>query len=265
MFPPNCRFPISHHTFSGFTLRPYHRPIIFPFHGIKHQTSSHIVTILKRICPRLAFGCFHITALVHARSCIINIILNQHFCFIRPVKIPGTANHLYTVVSQCGIKHVVPSVSLICMTSFKQVSVSFGSSNDKRSFIIGIEHSGSIIFQPCQINLSFSMSNILLSVVIYKKARIIKPLVKFVHFIRPFGFSTLKHHKTVIRDIDAYIISAVMISDGRRPTQTAICSHFIFHPVLRTKCDAIIRMPYYFPINQVLRMTNRDSRHSYKR
>ena len=91
---------------------------------------------------------------------------------------------------------------------------------------------------------------------------IIQTLVKLMHRIRPFRFITLKHYKTIIGNINSYIIGTVMIFNGRSPTQTTIRGLLILHPILRTESDAVVGMPYDTPIYKVFRMTDRNTRHS---
>ena len=144
------------------------------------------------------------------------------------------------------------------------MAVTFGSCYNERSFILRVEHSRSIIFQPRQIDFPFSVSDILFTVIINKKAGIIQPLFKLMHRIRTFRPRTLKHDEAIIRNIDSYIINAFIISDGRGPAQTAISRFLIFHPILRLESDTVISMTDNLPINQIFRMTDRNSRHCHK-
>jgi len=186
MLTLDSRFPIRNNSFSQSVLRSYHRPIILPFHGIHHQTSSHIITVLEGICPRFSFGCFHITALMYTCIRIINVIINQHPCFIRSVKISRTANHLHSVISQCGIEYIIPTVPFIGMTTLKQMSVPFGSGDNEFSPVRRIEYAGRIIFQPGQIDFPFPVRNVFLTVIINKKAGIVQTFVELMHRVRSF-------------------------------------------------------------------------------
>ena len=177
----DCRFSISYHSFSRFTFRAYHRPILFPFHRIQHHTSTHIIPVLESIGPRFTFKCLHISALMYTGISIVDIIINKDLCFIRTVKITGAADHLYPIVSQCRIEYIIPAIPFISVTSFKKIFISLGSCYNQGTLIVRIQYTGSIIFQTCQVYFRLSMCDIFLTIIINEKSRIIQTLVKLMH------------------------------------------------------------------------------------
>ena len=110
---------------------------------------------------------------MHTRIGIIYIIIDQYFRLIRTIKIPRTAYHLHSVIPQCRIEYIIPTVSFICMAALEQMTVPLGRSQYQRTFIFGIQYARSIVFQPSKVNSVFAMRNIFLSIVIDKETRIV--------------------------------------------------------------------------------------------